>query len=157
MDQLNTNGGTSTVSVPPASAATDLDAVYEEKISKLAKLTQRGTIKWHTVDASSIPTLSFARVLTAYEATFGGEKLRLLETGYEKRNPFSIMGGLLPKTSEMGSVALSLHLLDQNGRPTFRFPSVEAIYALLGEVKAQQSDIAGFLNAIDVAAEKELS
>ena len=151
MDQLDTNGGTSTASVPPASAATDLDAVYEEKISKLAKLTQRGTIKWHTVDASSIPTLSFARVLTAYEATFGGENLRLLETGYEKREPF------LPKTNEMGSIALSLHLLDQNDRPTFRFPSVKAIYALLGEVKAQQSDIAGFLDAIDVAAEKELS
>ena len=52
----------------------------------------------------------------------------------------------------MISVVLSLYLVDRNGRPTFNFPSIEAIYDLLSEVKKQQSDINRFLSAIDAAA-----
>ncbi len=156
MDQLNTNGGTSTVPSPATSNAAGTDAVYEEKVRKLAKLTQRGTIEWHIIDASSVPTLSFARVLTAYEAAFGGEKLRLTETGYEKRNLSVMLRGLSSlfpsNTNEMGSIALSLHLLDQNDRPTFKFPSVKAIYDLFSEIKMKQLDVDHFLNAIDAAA-----
>ncbi len=160
MDQLNSNGQTSTV---PASAITETDAVYEDKINKLAALTRRGIVKWHTVDASSIPTLSFARVLTAYEASFGGEKLHLVETNYEKQSsrtgldPFIGRGGLvslLPsaRINERQEIVLSLYLLDLNGQPTFKFPRVEAIYDLFNEVKKQQSDVARFLSAIDAAA-----
>jgi len=158
MDQLNTNGGASTVSGSPTSTTAETDAVYEDKIRKLAQLTQQGKIEWKTVDASTIPTLSFARVLTAYEASFGGEKLRLTETGYEMRNALGGLAGLsllfpAMRTKEMESIVLSLHLLDRNGRPTFKFPSVEAIYDLFNEVKKQQSDIDRFLRAIDAAVD----
>ncbi len=161
MDQLNLNGRTSTVS---ASDVSEIDAVYEDKINKLAMLTSRGTVKWHTVDAASIPTLSFARVLTAYEASFGGEKLRLIETSYEKRSshtgldPFVGRGGLaslLPsaRTSERQEIVLSLCLLDSNGQPVFTFSSDEAIYDLFNEIKKQQPDIDRFLRAIDAAVD----
>lgn len=151
----------STTSIASVSATSDVDTdiIFEEKIKKLARLTQQGTVEWKTVDASAIPTLSFARVLTAYEASFGGERLRLIETGYEKRNLFASLGGLSSmfptmRTNEMDSIVLSLHLLDRNGRPTFKFPNVAAIYDLLSEIKMRQSDIVGFLKAIDAAEEQ---
>ena len=172
MDQLNTNGGTSTLSATPASNATETDAFYEDKIKILAQITRKGIVEWKTVDASTILTLSFARVLTAYEATFGGEKLRLTETGYEQHPANSInsfvdafvgkggLGLMFPimktskaRTNEMQSIVLSLHLLDLNGRPTFRFPNVEAIYDLFSEIKMKQSDVAGFFQAIDAAVD----
>ena len=153
MDQLETKNQASVDAA--TSDTTGTNAFYEDKIKKLIILTEQGALNWHTVDASTIPTLSFARVLTAYEASFGGERLRLIETGYEQRNLSSIMGGLSslfsPKTNEMSAIALSLHLLDLNGRPAFKFPSVDAVYDLLGEVKIKQLDIVGFLGAIDAA------
>lgn len=163
MEQLETEGRASSASAATTSSGTaNTDAFYEEKIKKLARLTQQGTVKWRTVDASAIPTLSFARVLTAYEADFGGERLRLIETGYERQSlaahfsALSSFSSLFPpvKTNEMASIVLSLHLLDRNGRPTFKFPSVGAIYDLLSEIKMQQSDVAGFLSAIDTAVDK---
>ena len=157
MDQLETKGGTPVTSDAATLGTTDRDAFYEDKIKKLARLTQQGTVKWHTVDASSIPTLSFARVLTAYEADFGNERLRLIETGYEKQNLLANLAGLSTlfpmRTNEMASIVLSLHLLDRNGRPTFRFPNIEAIYDLLSKIKMSQSDVAGFLSAIEAAAD----
>ncbi len=162
-NRLETNGRISKVSVPSVSPTADTDAVYEDKIKKLARLTQRRVIEWYAVEASTIPTLSFAKVLTAYEAGFDGEKLRLTETGYEKQRPLTRLdpfvghGGLaslapFARTNELQDIVLSLHLLDLNGQPTFKFPHVEAIYDLFNEVKKQQSDIDRFLRAIDAAA-----
>ena len=157
MDQLATKGQMPAASISTASGTSNDDSLYEDKIKKLATLTQQGKVEWHIVDASTIPTLSFARVLTAYEASFGGETLRLIETGYEQRNMSSLIGGLSSlfsaRTNEMSAIALSLYLLDQNGRPTFRFPSVKAIYELLNEIKMKQSNIARFLSAIDNAVD----
>ena len=153
MDQLETKNQ---ISVDAATSdTTGTNDFYEDKVKKLTILTEQGSLNWHIVDATTIPTLSFARVLTAYEASFGGERLRLTETGYEQRNLSSIMGGLSslfsPETNKMSSIAMSLHLLDQNGRPAFKFPSSVAIYELLSEVKMKQLDVAGFLGAIDAA------
>jgi hypothetical protein len=134
------------------------DKKWAEAISNLIVLTKSNKIEWSPIDPSAVSVFSGrARALSAYEATYSQQKMRIQEDGYPPQDisdSLLAISGFAPRTYVSGNITatkISLRLLDRYGGTTFVFPQVAGLGDLLTAVKAQQANIEGFLDNIKQA------
>ena len=139
-------------------AAREDDVKWVEAVHNLITLTKGGALKWTPVDPSDVVVYSSrARVLSAYEATYSRQRMRLQEEGYpppDPREAIFAISGFAPPTKTGGNITetqVSLRLLDTYGGTTFVFPQVDGLGDLLAAAKTQQANIEGFLDDIKQA------
>lgn len=131
------------------------DTKWEEAAARIVDLTRQSKIKWAAVNAADVPSYGYStRTLAAYDASYAGKTLRLIETGFMPRaNGVLVPGRHVTGTKEADAdniigTGVSLKIVDDFGTALFVFPATEAINQLLSEIKSQLADVDGFLEAL---------